>query len=254
LAHVIGPGDIGLRFAVGEPRKGLLALCPSLVRARIIDRSNSARAANTAKISFPCGDVVSIIGSQCAPDLPPADARQADHKPAAGVDQPLNSKPVKEKSSAAAATGNPFARHTDEKKPSSQNKYRRMLKLEPAQLLLDWLIADQTRTLVTTRDICNRGPNAIRNRECAIDSAKILVEHGWLIPLRNTSARHALVANRAKAHLVPNRRNHAVTVATNSCYCRNGGGRATPITHNNRRSNCRTTVATVAKWRSWATL
>jgi hypothetical protein len=78
---------------------------------------------------------------------------------------------------------NPFSRHADEKKPSRQPRLDRALKLAPPQALLDWLVRDQARNIVTVRDICRLGPGQIRNRERALDSAKILVEHGWLIPL-----------------------------------------------------------------------
>ena len=100
---------------------------------------------------------------------------------AAVVAQPAGSKPVEKPSSAS-----PFARHADDKKPRSQPRLDRALKIEPAQRLLDWLMRqDQTRTIISARDICRLGPGQIRNRERALDSAKILVEHGWLIPLES---------------------------------------------------------------------
>ena len=105
---------------------------------------------------------------------------QAHPTAEATVDQPVGSKPV-EKTSPES----PFGRHTDEKKASIERRLRRALKLQPAQLLLDWLIADQTRTIISARDICRLGPGQIRNRESALNSAKILVEHGWLIPLES---------------------------------------------------------------------
>jgi hypothetical protein len=89
------------------------------------------------------------------------------------------------KPSTATPTGNPFGRHEGEKKSSIERRLRRALKVQPAQALLDWLIADQTRTTISARDICNRGPSSIRNRECALGAAKILVEHGWLTPLES---------------------------------------------------------------------
>jgi hypothetical protein len=92
-------------------------------------------------------------------------------------------RPVEEKPTPTARTGNPFARHADEKKPSIERRLRRALKLEPAQRLLDWLQRDQTITFISARDICNRGPTSIRKLECVIDAARILVEAGWLIPV-----------------------------------------------------------------------
>jgi hypothetical protein len=53
----------------------------------------------------------------------------------------------------------------------------------PAQRLLDWL-QHWTKPTVRARDICIYGPNSIRDRESAIDSAAILVKEGWLIPIK----------------------------------------------------------------------
>jgi hypothetical protein len=113
-----------------------------------------------------------------------------DHKPAEATggaeDSPANPKPVVEgKPAPTSHPGNPFSRHADEKKPRTQPRLDRALKLAPPQALLDWLVRDQTRSIVTVRDICRLGPGQIRNRERALDSAKILVEHGWLIPLES---------------------------------------------------------------------
>jgi hypothetical protein len=56
-------------------------------------------------------------------------------------------------------------------------------KTSPAQKLLDWL-QHWTKPTVSARDICIYGPNAIRDRESAIDSAEILVKNGWLVPIK----------------------------------------------------------------------
>ena len=53
----------------------------------------------------------------------------------------------------------------------------------PAQKLLDWL-QHWTKPTVSARDICIYGPNSIRNRESAINSAEILVKNGWLVPIK----------------------------------------------------------------------
>jgi len=50
------------------------------------------------------------------------------------------------------------------------------------QKLHDWLQNDWNKPTIRARDICRFGPNAIRDRKRAIDLAKILVGHGWLIP------------------------------------------------------------------------
>jgi hypothetical protein len=97
------------------------------------------------------------------------------------------SKPVvEEKPSPTARTGkpfDPFASHASEKKPNDQLRLIRALKPSPAQRLLDWLLADQTRAFISARDICNHGPRITRNRECAIEAAETLEKHGWLLRL-----------------------------------------------------------------------
>ena len=57
-----------------------------------------------------------------------------------------------------------------------------------AQKLLDFLQQHWTKPTVSARDICIYGPNFIRDRESAINSAETLVKHGWLIP--NKTRRH----------------------------------------------------------------
>jgi hypothetical protein len=55
--------------------------------------------------------------------------------------------------------------------------------LPPAKKLLDWL-RDWTKDTVTARDIYTYGPNSIRNQKSAITLAEVLVEHGWLTPIK----------------------------------------------------------------------
>ena len=55
-------------------------------------------------------------------------------------------------------------------------------KLLPAQKLLDWL-QHWNKPTIRARDICIYGPRP-RDRERAINSAAILVEHGWLTPVQ----------------------------------------------------------------------
>ena len=56
-------------------------------------------------------------------------------------------------------------------------------KVDPAQKLLDWL-QHWAKPTVTAREICVYGPNPIRDRESAINSAEILVKNGWLVPIK----------------------------------------------------------------------
>jgi hypothetical protein len=55
------------------------------------------------------------------------------------------------------------------------------VKVDPAQKLLDWL-QHWSKPTISTRDIHIYGPNSIRDRESAINSAQTLVDCGWLIP------------------------------------------------------------------------
>ena len=41
---------------------------------------------------------------------------------------------------------------------------------------------------MTARDIYRLGPNAIRDRKTTLSLAKILVDHGWLIPIETRRA------------------------------------------------------------------
>ena len=50
--------------------------------------------------------------------------------------------------------------------------------------LLDWLVNHWAKPTVTARDICIYGPNPIRDGRTALRTAEVLVEQGWLIPLK----------------------------------------------------------------------
>jgi hypothetical protein len=53
-----------------------------------------------------------------------------------------------------------------------------------AQKLLDWLKKEWPGKTITARDIYQRGPSAIRDRNTTLAVAQILVDHGWLKPLQ----------------------------------------------------------------------
>ena len=53
-----------------------------------------------------------------------------------------------------------------------------------AEKLLDWLLRDWAKPTVAARDLYRLGPAAIRDRETALSLTKILVEHGWLSPVK----------------------------------------------------------------------
>ena len=51
--------------------------------------------------------------------------------------------------------------------------------------LLDWLINHWTKDTITARGIYNYGPYPLRNEKTAtLNLAQILVERGWLVPVR----------------------------------------------------------------------
>jgi len=54
---------------------------------------------------------------------------------------------------------------------------------------LDWLVNRWRKPAVRTRDFMRFGPPAARTRKSAIAMAEILVENGWLVPLK-TSPRY----------------------------------------------------------------
>ena len=57
--------------------------------------------------------------------------------------------------------------------------------LTPAQQLLNWLQHDWTAPTIRAREIYRHAPRPIRNRNSgAIGLAKMLVERGWLAPLK----------------------------------------------------------------------
>ena len=74
--------------------------------------------------------------------------------------------------------------------------------LEPAQKLLDFLQQHWTKPTITSREICRSAPNAIRNQKNAINSAKILVKVGWLIPnqTRRRDMREWLIVRKPIVH------------------------------------------------------
>jgi hypothetical protein len=57
-------------------------------------------------------------------------------------------------------------------------------KSSPSEKLLDWIINRWLEPTISARDICRCGPNPVRDRKSAIGLAEILVEHGWLIPIK----------------------------------------------------------------------
>ena len=57
-------------------------------------------------------------------------------------------------------------------------------KSSPSEKLLDWIINRWPEPTISARDICRCGPNSIRDRKSAVSLAEILVEHGWLIPIK----------------------------------------------------------------------
>src|SRR5262249_57719132 len=75
---------------------------------------------------------------------------------------------------------------------------------------LDWLVNHWAKTTVTAREIYIYGPNSIRNKKTTLRQTDVLVEQGWLIPIK-TSARNkrewkvvrAPLVTPSHAHLPP---------------------------------------------------
>jgi hypothetical protein len=82
-----------------------------------------------------------------------------------------------------AAMASLFERLDKMRPPPVEEASKQARKLLPAQKLLDWL-QHWTEPTVSARDICIYGPNSIRDRKSAIDSAEILVKNGWLVPIK----------------------------------------------------------------------
>ena len=77
-----------------------------------------------------------------------------------------------------------FERLNAGRPPPPKKTARHELSLPPAQKLLNWLQQDWTEPTIGARDIYRHGPNAVRNRRSAINSAEILVKHGILVPTK----------------------------------------------------------------------
>lgn len=56
-------------------------------------------------------------------------------------------------------------------------------KASPAHILLSWLQNKWTKPILKAKDIYRLGPNAIRNREIALQAAEVLENRGLLEPL-----------------------------------------------------------------------
>jgi hypothetical protein len=82
-----------------------------------------------------------------------------------------------------AAMASLFERLDKMRPPPVEEVSNQARNLLPAQKLLDWL-QHWTKPTVSARDICIYGPNSIRDRKSAIDSAEILVKNGWLVPIK----------------------------------------------------------------------
>jgi hypothetical protein len=70
-----------------------------------------------------------------------------------------------------------FARYIDDQTNTVSPELSR------SQKLLEWLQHNWTQPTISARDIYHYGPHSIRDRESAIKAAKILVKHGWLVPI-----------------------------------------------------------------------
>ena len=70
----------------------------------------------------------------------------------------------------------------DEGRPPIENTTKRSQKIQHAQRLLDWL-QRWSKPTVCYREIRIYGPYP-RDRESTLNAAKILVDNGWLVPIK----------------------------------------------------------------------
>jgi hypothetical protein len=119
--------------------------------------------------------------------------RAEPDQPKAANEQPISAdpqKPLDDQSNSTAAVSpapavsasNPFGHLKVE--PKIHLKPKRTRKPLSAHELLVWIQHDWGKPIISLRDIQAYGPNAIRDRETAVAQAEILVEYGWLIPMK----------------------------------------------------------------------
>jgi hypothetical protein len=75
-----------------------------------------------------------------------------------------------------------FARYIDN--PSEQPRPEIIRLGRDTEKLLDWLVHHWANPTIRAHEIHVYGPNCVRNRKTILNLAKILVEQGWLIPLK----------------------------------------------------------------------
>jgi hypothetical protein len=76
-----------------------------------------------------------------------------------------------------------FARYIDE--PEKERfKFEKIRTGEDTEKLRHWLVNHWAKPTISARDICIYGPNSIRDVKMVLSLAKILVEQGWLVPLK----------------------------------------------------------------------
>jgi hypothetical protein len=69
-------------------------------------------------------------------------------------------------------------------------------KLRQAQGLINWLTSVWTEPVVSLANIYQYGPNAIRDKETALELVRVLVDHGWLIATQDG----AVIAGHHRRH------------------------------------------------------
>ena len=76
-----------------------------------------------------------------------------------------------------------FARYIDD--PEKERPKPEIIRLSrDTEKLLDWLVNHWAKPTVRAHEIHVYGPNRVRNRETILNLTKILVEQGWLVPLK----------------------------------------------------------------------
>jgi hypothetical protein len=102
------------------------------------------------------------------------------------IDQPISTEPKapNDQSDPTAQTqpSSPFAAHVVESK--ARPKPERTQKPLSAQELLYWLQHNWTEPTISLRDVQNRGPRPVRDRQSATRQIEALASQGWLVELK----------------------------------------------------------------------
>jgi hypothetical protein len=72
----------------------------------------------------------------------------------------------------------------DKNRPTATELEKAEQPLKNLELLLDWLLHQWPKDLITLRDIQAYGPNPIRDKKVAPKLMRILTKRGWVVALK----------------------------------------------------------------------